>query len=99
MSKKHRLTPKYNILHLLVTLLRKYFVTMEEDDNQLKITCQLCNGVVTCSIRSGELLDITFLHSGTSTLGIYPEDIFAEIFYFQLPARTKMQRIYHNLFK
>ena len=46
---------------------------MEEDDNQLEFICQLYNGFVTSSGRSRELLYITFLHSGISTLGIYPE--------------------------
>ena len=54
-------------------LVKNYNVTMEEDDNQLEFICQLYNGFVTSSGRSRELLYITFLHSGISTLGIYPE--------------------------
>ena len=37
-SQQHRLTTKYEILRSLFTLLKRYFVTMEEDDNQFKIT-------------------------------------------------------------
>ena len=54
---------------------------------------------LTCSCRSKKLLYITFLHAGMSTPGIYPEDIDLKIFYFQLPARTKIQHVYQNLFK
>ena len=63
---------------------------MEEDDNLFKITCQLCNGFVTCKGRSGELLYINFINYGLSTIGLYTEDIDPENFHFQWPARTKM---------
>ena len=52
-SEQHRPTPKYEILRSLVPLVENYNVTMEEDDNQSKITCQRCNDFVTCSGRSG----------------------------------------------
>ena len=65
-------------------------MTMEEDDNQLKITCQRCNGFVKFKGRSGELLYITFFHAELSTIGTYPEDLGQENFYFQWPARTIM---------
>ena len=35
-----------------VPLIKHYFVTMEEDDNLLKINCQNCNGFVTCKSRN-----------------------------------------------
>ena len=72
---------------------------MEEDGNQFKITCQSCNDFVACSGSKVELLYITFLHSGLSTLGLYPEDIISEILCFQWPAKTEMQNLYQNLLK
>ena len=42
---QHRLTPKYDIMNLLMTPVKHYFVNMEEDDNKLTITCQHCNGL------------------------------------------------------
>ena len=69
-SEQHILTPKYDIPRSLVTLIKHYFVTMEEDANQLKITCQRCNVFVTCSCSIGELLYINFLYDGMSTIGI-----------------------------
>ena len=50
---QYRLTPKYDILHSLVLLVKHYFVTAEEYDNPFNITCQHCNGLVTCSGKSG----------------------------------------------
>ena len=91
-SEQHRLKPKYDILCSLVLLVKHYFVTTEEDYNQLKITYQHFNGFVTCYGRSGELLYITFLHSEMSTFGPYPEELVPEKLYFQWPARTKIQR-------
>ena len=38
-SEKHRLAPKYDILCSLLALVKKYFVTMEDDYNQFKIIC------------------------------------------------------------
>ena len=49
---------------------------MEEDDNQIKMTCQRCNSFGTCKVRSGELLYITFLCAGLYTIGLYPEEIY-----------------------
>ena len=74
-SEQHRLTPKYDILRSLVPLVKHYFVTMVEDDNQLKMTFQRCNGFVTCKGRSEYIIYINFIHSGLSTLGLYPEYI------------------------
>ena len=45
-SEQPRLTPKYDIMHSLVTLVKHYFVTMEEGCDLLKITCQWCNSFV-----------------------------------------------------
>ena len=68
-------------------------------DKLLKITCQHCNESVRYTDKSGELLYINFLHACMSTLGIYPEDIFTEIFFFQWPNRTKMHHIYKRSLK
>ena len=43
-SEQHRLTPKYDIIRSLVTLVKHYFLTVEEDENLFKITFQRCNG-------------------------------------------------------
>ena len=86
---QHKLTPKYEIPYSLVHLVNHYFLTMEEDDNQFKITCQRFNSFVICSGRSVEVLYITFLCDGMSTLGLYPEKLFKENFYFLWHARTK----------
>ena len=96
---QHIATPKHDILRSLVPLVKHSFVTMEEDDNIFKITCQCFNGFVTCKGGSGELLYINFLHAGLSTLVIYPEYLDNKNFYFQWPYRTKMQRIHMNLLK
>ena len=72
---------------------------MDEDENKLKITCQHFNGFVICKGRSGELLYIDFLHAVIYTLGLYYEKLVPEIFYFQWPARTKIQRFYQNILK
>ena len=34
-----------------------------------------------------------------STLGLYPEDNVTEIFYFQWPAKTKMQCMFQKILK
>ena len=80
-------------------LVKHYFVTTEEDDNQFKITCQRFKCFVTCKVRIGELLYINFLRAELSTLVLYPEDIDTENFYFQWHARTKIQRMYHKFLK
>ena len=51
-SEKNRLTPKYDILRLLVLLVKHYFVTVGEDYNQLKITYQRCNGFAALKVSS-----------------------------------------------
>ena len=78
---------------------KTFFVTMEEDDNQFKITCQPCNGFVTCKCRSGKLLYINFIGAILFNMGPYSEELNPENFYFQWLARTKMQRMYHILWK
>ena len=55
---QHILTPKYDILGSLVPLVKHYNVALEKNDNQFKITCQFCNGFVTCSGISRELIYI-----------------------------------------
>ena len=72
---------------------------MEEDDNTFKTTCQFCNGFVTCSGRSEELLYITFLRYGISTLGLYPEELVPENYDLWWPVRSKIQHIYQSLLK
>ena len=56
---------------------------MEEDDNKFKTTCQRCNDILTCSGGSGDLLYINFLYAVMSTLGLYPEDLVPENYYFK----------------
>ena len=72
---------------------------MEENNNQFKITCQCFNYFLTCKFINGELLYITFLHTGLYTLGLYSEELDTENFYLQWPSRTKMQRIYQRFLK
>ena len=50
---QQRLIPNYYIMNLFVTLVKHYNVTMVEDDNQFKMTCQKFNCFVTCSGSSG----------------------------------------------
>ena len=97
-SEQHRLTPKYDIMRSLATLVKHYLVTMEEDDTLLKITCQRCNVFVTFKGRSGELLYIFFLNYGFYTLVLYLEELDQENFNFQWPVK-KMQHMYQNLLK
>ena len=52
-SEKHGLSPKYDILYSLVTLVNHYFFTIEEDYNKFKITCQHFHDILTCLGRSG----------------------------------------------
>ena len=92
-SEQHRLTPKYDIMRSLFPLVKNYFVTMEEDDTLFKITCQHCNGYVTCKIMSVELLCTTFIHAGLSTILMYPEELDPENFYFQRPDNALLARI------
>ena len=80
---KNRLTTKYGILRSLVPFVKHYFVNMGGDDNHFKLTCQRYNGFVTCKGGSGEVVYVTFLHAGISTLGLYPEELFPENFCFQ----------------
>ena len=93
------MTPKYDILRSLVPLTNHYFITMEEDNNQFKITCQNCNDFVTCKDRRSELLYITFLHYVLSTFELYIEYLDPENSYFQWPDRTKMQHMYQKFLK
>ena len=46
---------------------------------QFRITCKHCNGFVTCSFSSVELIYITFIHAGISTIGIHPGEVVPEI--------------------
>ena len=70
--KQHRLTPKYDIMRSLVPLVKRYNVAIEDDGNQLKITCRRCNGFVKFSGRSGELIHIKFLIYGMYTIALHP---------------------------
>ena len=80
-------------------LAKHYHLIYEEYDKPLKTTCKWCSVFVRYSGRIGEPLYITFIHYGISTIGIYPEDIVPENFYFWWPAITKMQRICQRIFK
>ena len=73
----------------LVPPIKNYLVTMEEDHTLFKIICHRCNGFVTCKGSSGELLYITFIRSGFSTIVLYPEELDPEMFYFQWHIRKK----------
>ena len=65
-------------------------MNMEEDGNQFRITCSYSNVFVTCSGISGELLNIEIFDDVRSTLGLYPEELVPEHFYFHWPAITKL---------
>ena len=65
-------------------------MAVEEDNNHFKITCKRCNGFVTCKVRNVDLIYITYPHYVVSTIVRYTEDLYP-YFYFQLPAKTKMQ--------
>ena len=86
-------------MHSLMTLLKHYNVTTEMDDNQFKIICQDCNGFVTFSGRSGELIYIIFIRTLMYSIGIYLGDLVQENYYFKWPARTKTELIYKNILK
>ena len=45
------------------------------------------------------MIYITFLCAGLYALGLYPEELDAENFNFQLPARTKIQHMYQKFLK
>ena len=74
-SEQHKLTPNYDIRCSLVPTLKLHNLNMEENYNQFKFTCQYCNGFVTCSGRSVEMIYITFLCAEISTLWIYLEEL------------------------
>ena len=66
-------------------LVKHYHVTyVGDDDKPLKITFQNFDGFIRCSGKSGKLLYITILHSGISTLGLYPEYINPQIFFLSI---------------
>ena len=69
---------------------------MEEDDNQFKITCQPCNGFVTCKCRSGKLLYINFIGAILFNMGPYSEELNPENFYLKCPDITKMDHTHKN---
>ena len=79
-SEHHRMIPKYDNIKSLIPLVKHQFVTIYEYNNLLKITCQCYNSFLTRKGRARELFYITFLYAGFSTLAIYPEDIYPEIF-------------------
>ena len=45
------------------------------------------------------MIYITFLHAGLYTLGLYPEELGPEKYYFQWPVRTKIQCMYQKFLK
>ena len=51
-SEQHRLTPKYDIFHSFVNLIKHYHVTLDDDDKSIKITCQRCYGFLIYSGKS-----------------------------------------------
>ena len=74
-------------------------MTLEEDGNKFKISCQHYDDFVICSDNSGELIYMSFLHYRTYTLELYPEKLSTENLYFRWPNRTIIQRIYLRLLK
>ena len=74
-------------------------MTYEDYDKPLNMTYQYCNAFVIFSDSSAEILYINFIHSDESTIGLYPEYLDTENFYFQWPGRTKTQHIYQSTFK
>ena len=68
-------------------------------DKTLKLTFKYCNKYVIYDVKSGELLYINFLHEFMSTLGLYPEGISPEIFFFQWPGNTRIHCIYQRVLK
>ena len=89
-SEQYRLIPKYYNPHSFVLMVKQYCVTYEDDDKPFKIICQYYNGFVICLSISVEILYINFIHSGESTIGLYPEHLDTENLYFQWHRRTKM---------
>ena len=97
---KNRLTPKYDILRSFMPLVKqRHFNYVGDDDKLFKIAFKCYNGFLRCANKSVELIYITFLHSGMSTLGIFPADLNPVIFFFRWHDRTKINHIYHRLFK
>ena len=73
------MTFKYNIFNSFVPLIKYQYVTYKDDnDKPLKLTINTVNGFVRCDGKTGDLLYITFRHSGMSNLGLYHEDINTE---------------------
>ena len=70
---------KYDILRSFVPLVKHYHVTLDDGYKPITFTCQHFNGFVRSSGKSGEILCISFIVSGMSTLGIYPEELDPEI--------------------
>ena len=95
-SLQHIITPKYYILSSLATLLKNYFLTMEEEDSKLKLTCQHYNDFVKWYGKSVELIYITFIHAGIYTLGIYPEELVPDLFSFSGPPERKFNACIKN---
>ena len=78
-SQQHRLTPKYYILSLFVTLV-KYYQMICVDDNYkpFKITFQRFKRCVIGTGKSVELLYTDFIYEAISTLILYPEELINE---------------------
>ena len=74
-SEQHILTPRYDIMSSLVTFVKYYHVTLEDNGKQLKINFQYCYGCLACSDRSGELLYTTLIHAVIYTLGVYHKEL------------------------
>ena len=81
-----------------VPLVKDYYATLMSHDKKLfKNTCQHCNGYVKCSGKIGKILYINFIHEGMISIGISPEDINPDNYFFPCPGRTKMKHICHMI--
>ena len=98
-SEQHRLNPNYNIFYSFVPKLKNHRTYEDYDAKPFKITCRHCTGYVRFSIKSGELLYITFIHEGMAIIRIYPEEIDPEYLSFQWTIKTTMHCIYQRLLK
>ena len=60
-----------------------YYIDLVDDDKKIfKITCKHCNGYIQCAEKSGEMLYINFIHTGMTSLGLSPEEIYPDNFFF-----------------
>ena len=97
-----RITQTYTqILHFALTCDsgKYYHVTLVNDyEKPFRITCKNCHGCVNCSGKVEEILYITFINSGMTSITLYPEYNDPDNLFFQWNGRRKRQQIY-QIFK